>query len=69
MANAKKCDRCCSLYELYEGIDFGKDEYKYNWLRLFTTHGAAYKTYDLCPTCMTKVVAFLNNKEAESDGL
>lgn len=61
MADAKKCDRCDRLYEFYEGIDFGNGGLKYNYLQLFTTHGSTYKTYDLCPTCMTQMIAFLNN--------
>lgn len=61
MSSAKKCDRCGKLYEHYSGIELMDGGNCYNWLRLFTTHGSSYKTYDLCPTCMTQVIAFLNN--------
>ena len=62
MANAKKCDRCEKLYEYYSGIELMDGGNCYNWLRLFTTHGSSYKTYDLCPDCMLKLVGFLNNE-------
>lgn len=59
MADAKKCDRCNRLYEIYDGIPVNERGFKYNVLQLY--NGSVHRTYDLCPTCMTQVIAFLNN--------
>ena len=59
MANAKKCDRCGKLYEHYNGKPFIDDGSEYNWVRIYTTHGSAWRDFDLCPDCMTKLIAFL----------
>lgn len=59
MADAKKCDRCERLYEIYDGIPVTEKGLKYNVLKL--SNNSIYRTYDLCPTCMTQVIAFLNN--------
>ena len=58
MANAKKCDRCDKLYEDYDGIEVVEHGDSYNWLRIFTP-SIKYKTYDLCPDCMEKLISFL----------
>ena len=62
MADAKKCDRCDKLYEIYDGIPITAmgTGLKYSKLQLVAGESIT-KKYDLCPTCMTQVVAFLNN--------
>ena len=60
MADAKKCDRCDRLYEIYDGIPVTEKGFKYRQLRLVAGDSIC-KTYDLCPTCMTQIIAFLNN--------
>lgn len=67
MANAKKCDRCGVLYEIYNGIKIERGGNSFNWLRLFTTHGVAYREFELCPECMTKLVGFLKGEEVSND--
>jgi hypothetical protein len=60
MAEAKKCDRCNRLYEIYDGIPVTEKGIKYRQLRLVGGESIC-KAYDLCPTCMTQIIAFLNN--------
>ena len=67
MADAKKCDRCDRLYEIYDGIPVIERGFKYRTLQL-VAGDTIHKTYDLCPTCMTQVIAFLNNhKDLNAD--
>ena len=60
MANAKKCDRCGDLYEMYDGIKFEeKVNLSYNHIHVLTNHDSVHKTFDLCPICMNKLINFL----------
>lgn len=71
MADAKKCDRCGNLYEMYVGIKFEKDSFPYNHIHTLTNHDSVHKTFDLCPTCMDKLIMFLkmmDNDEEAKDG-
>lgn len=64
MANAKKCDRCNRLYEIYDGIPVTEKGFKYNVLQLHNS--SVHKTYDLCPDCMGRIVAFLITNDGRS---
>ena len=61
MANAKKCDRCDRLYEIYDGIPVTEKGFKYNIARVIGAE-SIHRTYDLCPDCMIKLISFLNNE-------
>lgn len=60
MAEAKKCDRCGNLYELYDGVLF-KDSRKYHAVK-FASFNCSSAWLDLCPDCMKKLVIFMENK-------
>lgn len=60
MAEAKKCDRCGKLYELYAGVPF-TDNRKYYAVR-FANISCSSGWLDLCPDCMKKLVIFMENK-------
>lgn len=63
MAVARKCDRCESLYEIYDGIGFSDSSYdKWSAMRLcprFTN--VRDREYDLCPNCMKALLSFIND--------
>ncbi len=62
--NAKKCDRCKKLYELYNGgpeydfsnaiqtINIGEDE-----------KNVIHREFELCPDCMSKLIQYLYNEK------
>lgn len=76
MADAKKCDRCGDLYEMYDGIKFEKAGLSYNHIHALTNYDRVHRTFDLCPTCMNKLINFLlwgrtsqdNDKKEKDDG-
>jgi hypothetical protein len=63
---AKKCDRCGKLFEHYDGSTQFKENGKANGLLLIDRdldnkyYGRT--SYDLCPDCMTELVAFLKKE-------
>ena len=61
MANAKKCDRCGKLYEMYRGIPLIDEGNVYHALILVDQRYDDRKPFDLCPECMQKVIYFLDN--------
>lgn len=60
---AMKCDRCCKLYEHYDGGKEFKDGENANGLILFDRDldgNHRYRmTYDLCPECMKGLEDFI----------
>lgn len=55
MAQARKCDVCGGLYELY---NTSYDRSRSNAIRMVKYDGEGYlnvKTYDLCPNCMKAI--------------
>lgn len=61
MAEAKKCDRCGKLYEIYVGIPLVSGGNKYHAVK-FANFGCSTAWLDLCPDCMKKLVIFMENK-------
>ena len=61
MADAKKCDRCGALYDIYDGITFITNGWEYNHMAIFTNSSVS-KTFDLCPNCMGKLIDFLKDE-------
>lgn len=61
MANARKCDRCGKLYEIYRGIPLMDGRNAYHALALIDQKYDR-KHFDLCQDCMQQVVYFLNNE-------
>ena len=60
---ARKCDRCGKLYEIYNGLEVVKGGDIYNTVRLEKENIAnIYKKLDLCPECMEKLVNFIKNE-------
>lgn len=66
MTNAKKCDRCGKLYELYDGYEVVKGGNMYNTLGLFNHWDSAIQSYDLCPECMESLIKWIKEKEAKN---
>lgn len=68
---AKKCDRCGSLFEHYDGSKNFKDSERANGLLLIDRDLQrkywGRKDYDLCPDCMQKLEDFLKCKLSEKD--
>lgn len=62
MAIAKKCDRCGSLYEVYDGIGFTDTTHnKWTGMMLCAPYANGNnKAYDLCPNCMKALLSFLS---------
>lgn len=66
---AYKCDCCGSLYEAYQIIELDKRPknhitFSANSLSLQNSDMLSFKTYDLCPNCMRKILAMLmENRE------
>lgn len=65
MANAKKCDRCGNLYELYSGIQIGKGGHFYH--TALVANSNISRSYDMCPECMTKLKEFLTEMEGDEE--
>jgi len=63
MAVARKCDRCKSLYEIYDGIGFSDTNLnKWSSMKLCTHFtNDRYIEYDLCPNCMKALLSFIND--------
>lgn len=64
MANARKCDRCGKLYEIYRGIPLIEGRNAYHALDLIDQKYDR-KHCDLCQDCMQEVVYFLTNVPVE----
>ena len=62
MADAKKCDRCGALYDIYCGIAFVTNGWEYNHMAIFANGGVS-KTFDLCPNCMGELINFLKDED------
>lgn len=67
MANAKKCDRCKSYYDLYDNVANGATQIEF--IRAF---GFCVKKVDLCPDCMRQISewvkgAFMEDKEGQHE--
>lgn len=65
MSVAKKCDRCGSLYEIYNGIGF-TDANLSKWTgMILTTYctNSRNREYDLCPHCMKALLSFLSKPD------
>ncbi len=61
-----KCDRCGKFYEFYGGpcnevVPNGIQTIE--WKQNFPTDFFTKQAYNLCPDCMNKIMAFLENKE------
>lgn len=66
MATARKCDRCGSLYEIYDGIGFSENLSKWNSMMLYTHFSnVRNRDYDLCPDCMRALLSFINDGKKE----
>ena len=60
--NAKKCDACGALYEIYNGRALFPKTCKANSLKFINSGAGGYGEYDkmdICPDCMAKVVSVL----------
>ena len=61
MSRARKCDRCGSLYEFYEGT---KTTERANAVELIDrdmdNSSWSRKIYDLCPVCMDSFLQYLH---------
>lgn len=55
--NAKKCDRCGKLYELYDGIKFQPTSNSYYIVRF--ENALIGRDFDMCPDCMKKIIEFM----------
>ena len=67
MATARKCDRCGSLYEIYDGIGFSDANLnKWTGMMLCTyLSSSRNREYDLCPHCMRALLSFINDNKKE----
>lgn len=65
MANAKKCDRCGKLYEVYHGIQMCKDGHFYD--TVIVANLGMSRSYDMCPECMTKLKEFLTEMGGDEE--
>jgi hypothetical protein len=65
MSNAKKCDRCGKLYELYDGCKVQKGGHSYNKVAFLRSWNDPCKEYDLCPECMELLIKWM--KEDSND--
>ena len=67
MARAKKCDKCGKLYEHYDGSKQFKEGERANGLFLIDrdldNKYWSRRSFDFCSDCMSKLEAFLQNKE------
>lgn len=67
---ARKCDRCNTLYEHYNGAVLFKGDEKANGLMLLDKDLQqkcwGRRSYDLCPKCMEELNAFLKGHNAEA---
>lgn len=70
MAKAKKCDRCGQFYEknikrIYLTSNYNSDVVLAG-VKLLDTSEVGHNTYsDLCDTCITKLVCFLEGDELD----
>lgn len=64
MGIAYKCDACGKLYEPY-GISITEGGNKYNEVCLIAAGRVNSLYYDVCPDCMKKVIAILENEKDE----
>lgn len=56
MADAKKCDICHKYYDRYEDVTVDDNVLSGSRLQFATSGGlCAWKSYDLCKECMSKV--------------
>lgn len=64
---AKKCDKCGSFYEHYDGSRVFKEGEKSNAIMLIDRDLEhkywGRETYDFCPECMAKIQEFIKDKE------
>ena len=60
--DAKKCDFCGKLYEIYNSIE----EQRWNSICLFLDN---YKMsyFDICPDCHQAFIEFMNNRKYERE--
>lgn len=63
MAIAKKCDRCGTLYDLYNIKDNAESINGFQTLNIdesqqYCCHGP----YDLCPSCSTELIDWFNRR-------
>ena len=68
--DAKKCDACGALYEIYNGHALFPKTCKANSLKFINSDTGAYGEYDkmnICPDCMAKVVSVLFPESNEND--
>lgn len=65
MATARKCDRCGNYYDLNDFHPYLKDgkTYKLAQIYIFTNNRLNAVIYDLCPECMEKLMAFLDDSD------
>ena len=66
MADAKKCDRCGVLYEIYNRISKPVEPDTWNGMtlvRLDSYGNKNVKYFELCPTCMQMQLIFLTGKQ------
>ena len=71
--DAKKCDACGKLYEVYDGRKLFPKKGESNTIQFINDalfEFRARKSFDVCPDCMAKVVSILfperNDKESKS---
>lgn len=61
MSRARKCDRCGSLYEFYQGTKITEDSNAFLLIdRDMNNKYWSRETYDLCPVCMDSFLQFLH---------
>lgn len=58
--NAKKCDRCGSYYENYDGVAEGAQIIQFKRRNNFIVYSA-----DLCPECMAKLWTWMGGEELD----
>lgn len=69
MSNAKKCDICGNLYEIY-GVDKKNNKYVYNAVEIICLDSnnqyiCEKETCDCCPQCMKSIINHINDLRVE----
>lgn len=66
MAKARKCDRCGAYYDPYE-MRMGTHPVDYVYCGHNDYCGGSGKSIDLCPNCMSELIAWLEIEEGEDE--
>lgn len=63
MSDAKKCDRCGKLYEIYNGVEYKKFRQKFDWVEIRGGMSDPRRGFDLCEDCMMDLIDWLGEVE------